>query len=136
MPTISQPVRIVGRLDMICQSRRSFRLILDDGTEVCGQLVRGELSNIKDLFTQRVVIHGRAVYRPDGRLLRLDGELIEAGANESAFWSRVPRANGRKLDPNEILQPQTPTSGIANIIGKWPGDETEAELLEALKRMG
>ena len=75
------------------------------------------------------------MYRPDGQLLRLDADLIEAGANESAFWSRVPRANGRKLDPNEILQPQTPTSGIANIIGKWPGDETDEEIERALKEL-
>jgi len=136
MPPLPQPVRIVGRLDMLWQSQRRFLLLLDDGTKVRGRLVRGDLSDLKDLFNQRVVVHGRAVYRPSGRLLRLDADLIECGANESGFWSRVPKANGRDLDMKELVQPQTPTSGIANIIGKWPGDETEKELLEALKRMG
>lgn len=131
-----QRVRVAGRLDMIWQSRQGFLLKLDDGTEVRGLLGDGELSDLKDLFNQRVVVHGRAIYRPSGRLLRLDAELIENGANESAFWSRIPAAKGLKLDLKQILQPQTPTTGTAAIFGKWPGDETETELLDALKRMG
>jgi hypothetical protein len=131
-----QRVRVAGRLDMIWQSRQGFVLKLDDGNDVRGVLVEGDLCDLKDLFNQRVVVHGRAVYRPSGRLLRLDAELIEAGPNESAFWSRIPPPKGRKLDLKQIQQPQTPKTGAAALFGKWPGDETEADLLDALKRMG
>src|SRR5262245_18921539 len=70
-----QRVRVVGRLDMIWQSRQSFVLTLDDGQEIRGVLVEGDVSSITGLFNQRVVVHGRAVYRPSGQLLRLDAEL-------------------------------------------------------------
>ena len=33
----------------------------------------------------------------------------------------------------ECRQPQTPTSGFAALMGTWPGDETEEELLAALE---
>jgi hypothetical protein len=121
---------------MLWLSRQGFILKLDDGTDVRGLLVEGDSSDLKDLLNQRVVVHGRAVYRPSGRSLRLDAELVEAGPDESAFWSRIPAAKGRKLDLQSLRQPQTPQSGFANLIGKWPRDETEEEILDALKRMG
>lgn len=130
-----QRVRVAGLLDMIWQSRQGFRLRLDDETEVGGFLIEGDISDLKQLFNRRVVVHGRAVYRPSGRLLRLDAELIEAGPDEPAFWSRIPPPKGRKLDLQPILKPQTPKSGVAALFGQWPGDETEAEILEALKMM-
>lgn len=131
-----QRVRVAGHLDMIWQSRQGFILKLDDGTEVRGVLVEGDLSDLKELFNQRVVVHGRAVYRPSGRLLRLDAELVEAGPNESAFWSRIPPPKGLKLDLKQVQQPQTFKTGAAAIFGKWPGNETETDLLDALKGMG
>ena len=131
-----QRVRVVGRLDMIWQSRQGFLLILDDGQEVRGVLVEGDISQHSPLFAQRVVIHGRAIYRPSGHLLRLDAELIEPGIGEPSLWSRVPPARLCKLGIQPLTQAQTPRSGVAAIFGKWPGDETDEEILAMLKRMG
>ena len=33
----------------------------------------------------------------------------------------------------EEQRPPAPPPGLASIVGKWPGDETEAELIEAMK---
>jgi hypothetical protein len=129
-----QRVRVVGRLDMIWQSRQGFLLVLDDGQEVRGVLVEGDLEASKDLFNQRVVVHGRAVYRPSGSLLRLDAELIAPGAAEPSFWSKVPPARGR-IDRARLRQPQTPRSGLANVIGRWPGTETDEEIARALEEL-
>ena len=42
-------------------------------------------------------------------------------------------------DPNpikgQLRVPQTPTTGIGAIIGKWPGNETDEEINEALERL-
>jgi hypothetical protein len=131
-----QRVRIVGRLDMIWQSRQGFILILDDGQEVRGVLTEGDIGSLTNQFGERVVVHGRAIYRPSGHLLRLDAERIDAGAGEPAIWSRVPPATFRKLDVKRLIQMQNQKSGVAAIFGKWPGDETDEELLDMLKRMG
>lgn len=133
---LPQRVRLVGRLDMIWQSRQGFALTLDDGQEVRGVLVEGDVSECKVLFNQRVLVQGRAIYRPSGRLLRIDAERIDAGAGEPALWSRVPPPRGRKLDRQQFLQPQTLLNGVEAIFGKWPGDETDEEILDTLKRMG
>ncbi len=41
----------------------------------------------------------------------------------------------RKLDPRSLHVPQGPDSGINLLIGKWPGDETEEEILALLEEM-
>jgi len=41
----------------------------------------------------------------------------------------------RKLDLSALDQPQTPTTGVNAIIGKWPGDESEEEILALLEEM-
>jgi len=38
------------------------------------------------------------------------------------------------VNENPLQVPQTATDGVAAIFGKWPGNETEEELLAALKR--
>jgi hypothetical protein len=121
---------------MLWKSRQGFLLELDDGEKVGGILVAGDIAALTGLFNRRVLVHGRAVYRPSGRLLRLDAELIEDGSDVPSLWSRIPPPRGRPLGARQLVQPQTPTSGVGAIFGKWPGDETEEQILEALKRIG
>jgi hypothetical protein len=131
-----QRVRVAGRLDMIWQSRQGYILTLDDGQEVRGVLVEGDMSSLANLFNQRVVVHGRAVYRPSGHLLRLDAERIDPGPDERTIWSHIPPAKARKPDTKRLMQMQTQKSGVADLFGKWPGDETDEQILDMLKRMG
>ena len=48
---------------------------------------------------------------------------------------RVCQVPFREMDRLYLDQPQTPTSGINAIIGRWPGDESEEELLAALEEL-
>lgn len=130
-----QRVRVVGRLDMIWESRQVFRLILDDGQGVYGVLLQDDMSSLGALWRQRIVVHGLAVYRPSGQLLRLDAEQIDNGEGEPSIWSRIPRARTRKLDVREFARPQTPTTGVGAIIGKWPGEETDEEITSILEEL-
>jgi hypothetical protein len=41
----------------------------------------------------------------------------------------------RRLDIASLHQPQGPDSGINAIIGKWPGDESEEEILALLEEL-
>lgn len=123
-------VRIVGKLDMVRHSTRSFELILATGSPVRGVLVDGMTDELQKHFGNEVTILGRAIYRPSGNLLRLDAaEILDTTAGRSAFSEiplpfTTPRRLERKL--------QTPKSGVCAFFGTWPGEETDAELMEAL----
>lgn len=129
-------VRVVGRLDMIRVSTSAFELKLDDGTEIRGVYLGGTGDTLASLLNTRVVVDGRAVYRPSGRILRIDAEQIIASQNEPGIWSRVPPPLNRTLRLKELRKTQSPTTGLGAIVGKWPGSESDAEIEKALQELG
>ena len=58
-------------------------------------------------------------------------EVEEIRASDPLPSSR--RVLVRKLDRRSLYQPQGPDSGINAIIGRWPGDESEEEILALLE---
>jgi len=129
-----QRVRIVGKLDMVRASTSSFAVILDGGVEVRGVLSEGEIGSMPAL-NQRVLVLGKAIYRPSGKLLRLDAEEVTATDDTNSFFSTVPKPIRKKFDLRETIRDQQHKLGIAAIFGKWPGDETDAQVETALKEL-
>lgn len=127
-------VRVVGQLDMIRHSTKSFELHLDDGTNVRGVLDNGEIESLTDLFTKRVIVTGRAEYRPSGKLLRVDAESVEDGTGAPSIWSVVPEPISKSSFVQSLRQPQTDKKGIKSFFGILPGDETDEEILEQFKK--
>lgn len=129
----SRRVRVVGRLNMVQVSTRAFAIHLDDGTEVRGVLLDGDIVALRALVNERVLVLGRAVYRRSGRVLRLDADSVEPGAGLPPFWSQIPASLERPaLAAARHREPQTSTSGVNAFFGKWPGPESEQELLALL----
>lgn len=125
----NRQVRVAGMLDMIRHSTRSFSLRLASGEEVPGVMESSEDTSIlRKFFGKPVLVLGRAVYRPSGRLLRLDAATLEDGAEAPAVFGKVP--------PPQAVRPSTPPRrkpsdagkrGVAAFFGIWPGEETDAE---------
>ncbi len=130
-----QRVRLVGTLDMVRASTQSFALRLDDGQEARGVLLTGLIVDAARLLRQRTLVLGKAVYRASGTLLRIDADEILPAVDESPIWSRLPPPADRKLDLAALYRPQGAKSGLAAIIGQWPGDETDEQIESALKEL-
>jgi len=81
-----QEVRVAGQLDMIRRSTRSFGLQLDDGVEVNGVLENAdEVDQMREFFGKRVLILGKAIYRPSGSLLRIDTQSNMVRGSQAFF---------------------------------------------------
>jgi hypothetical protein len=128
-------VRVVGQLDMLRVSTEIFALRLDDGQEMHGVFPEGSIEDVKPLLNRRVLVVGKAVYRASGRLLRVDAARISAGEREPAIWSRMPEPGAGRLDTSRLRRPQGPRSGMAAIMGHWPGDESDEEIEAALEKL-
>lgn len=130
-------VRLVGVLDAVRISTQTFALKLDDGHEVRGVLSAGEFDGVLRLLTaqERVLVRGDALFRPSGQLLLIDAEDVESGVGESPIWSRLPQVAQGPLRVSSYRKRQTRTSGLAAVIGRWPGDETDEEIQEALEAL-
>lgn len=132
-----QAVKVSGRLETIRFSDKMFELITAQGLRVRGVASAGEVHlKLKDLFGQNVTVDGVLVYRPSGTPMRIDASSIELSREcDIEIWSSLPIPGSQKPQIVEFHQPQGRKSGLSQIWGKWPGDETEAQVSEALKSL-
>lgn len=128
-------VRVVGLLDMLRASTQSFALRLDGGEQVHGVLVAGDIAEATPLFKKRVLVVGRAVYRPSGRLLRIDAEAMEEGEGQPSLWSKVPAPLSRPAGGAQYRQPQSPGSGAGAFFGRIRAEESEEEFMRVLQEL-
>jgi hypothetical protein len=130
-----QRVRVSGRLDMVRASTSAFGLVLESGEEVAGVLVDGDVRRIGDLLTKPVMVEGTAVFRPSGNVLRLEATSVQETDEIERVWSELPKPRRPRIERSELIQRQGPRSGIAAIMGAWPGDETDEEIAELLEEI-
>jgi hypothetical protein len=129
-------VRVAGKVDAIRHSDRAFTLVLQSGEAVRGVLEHGEPEILAPFFGRTAIVGGMAQFRPSGALLRIDADQVEPGdESDLALWSEPPRPLSAPLDPRELRHPQGPRSGINAIVGAWPGEEGDDELLALLEEM-
>jgi hypothetical protein len=121
-------------LDTVSASRTDVVLTLKDGTRVPARMAEHDVEVLRSLLGKEVVVSGVAHYRPSGRLLILDVEAIDSARPEDRIFERASTAQMQ----NVSLEPvdSSEASGVAAFFGLWPGDETDAQLLEALQAVG
>lgn len=132
-----QYVRVAGRLDSIRYSDRTFTIL----STVQNQRVKGiaeprHRSLLKELWPGPVVVAGTAHFTPAGGLLRIEADQIRtATSEEESLWGKMPRPLSRMAVTTELRIPQGPRSGINAIIGQWPGDESDEDIMAALEEL-
>ena len=132
----TRPVRVSGYLDMIRHSTRSFELLLEERKPVRGVLEEAsEMDTLKSLLGDNVVVVGKAVYRPSGSLLRIDAQAVTNGQGESNLFERVPGPVENRPAPVRYRPSEQGKRGVPGFFGKWPGEETDEQLLTMLKEL-
>ncbi|MBS0201795.1 MAG: hypothetical protein JSS49_02775 [Planctomycetes bacterium] len=130
-----QRVRIVGNLDGLQASTQRFSLLLDSGERIAGVYPDDIADRLGGLWQKRVLVLGTSVFRASGNVLRVEAESIDDGTNAPTLFSTLPIASNSKLDPNRLRKSQGPRSGMAAIMGRWPGEETEEQIEQALEHV-
>lgn len=132
---LPQQVRLAGKLDMLRASTQSFGVLLDDGQEIRGVLTEGDIEQLSPLLNRRVLMLGKAVYRPSGRLLRVDAKEVTLTSGQEKFFSTIPKPVWSQFDLRDAVREQQQKLGIAVVIGKWPGEESDEQIEQALKEL-
>ncbi|PYX01611.1 MAG: hypothetical protein DMG89_00805 [Acidobacteria bacterium] len=131
-----RPVRVSGHLDMIRHSTRSFELLLEERRPVRGVLEDATaMDTLKSLLGFRVLVVGKAVYRPSGSLLRIDAHGVASGQGESKLFEKVPGPVEKRPAPVRYKPGEQARRGVPGFFGKWPGEETDEQLLAMLKEL-
>lgn len=130
-----QRVRLVGKLASGHTGAQRFNLLLDDGHQCQIELVAGDLAAATGLLNQRVRVLGTAIFQPSGDLIRTEADDIGPAHDEGSFFSAIPRPTLQQADVDEPLRKQDHHRGVSSIIGQWPGDEIDEEIVSALKEL-
>ena len=134
-----QRVRLAGKLDTIAHSDRTLTLLVGDQSErVRGSLPEGLLNEAQQFWGHTVVVSGMAHFTSSARIQVIDVDLLhEASSRDTEFFGEVPAP----LDVPELSStsdlriPQGPRSGLSAVIGSWPGDEDDEEVIAALEEL-
>jgi hypothetical protein len=126
-------VRLAGYVDVIRYSTCSFTMRLEDGAVVRGVLTEDGPEALRTHYGATVVVEGTAQFRPSGRLLRVDVDRIAAASrSDISVFSSEPRPLEEAVDPRRLHRHQGPKTGLNAAIGRWPGDETDEQIMEYL----
>lgn len=130
------PVRLVGKLDMIRHSTRSFGVLLEDGTEVRGVLdTQEQMEDLKRLLGSELLILGKAVYRPSGKLLRIDADGFETGKEQPRLFTKVPPPRQKEPAVLRTRVADQHRRGVPAFFGIWPGEESDGDFERMLQEI-
>jgi hypothetical protein len=130
-----QRCRVTGKLEVIRHSDHAFALVLEDGRAIRGVAEPDLGPTLKKWWGEKVVVEGQAVFRASQNLLRIEAQTIDLAEERDAIWSAVPMPLFPDLRVQELHEVQGPKTGLAAIIGKWPGDESDEDLFAALEKL-
>jgi hypothetical protein len=68
-------------------------------------------------------------------VLRIDADDVTRSTDKGSFFSALPHPVYHGFDLDAILHEQRQKTGLAAIIGQWPGDESDEEVAAALKEL-
>lgn len=125
----SRVTRVRGVLDTLTMSTRAMVLRLDNGRVLRGFAGAVPVEHMKQLLGADVVVEGVVAFRPSGDAIRVEVDSIAPAKPGDSIWASLPVA-----EP-VTARPRLPRAdiGLDAWFGKWPGDETDAQLAEALK---
>ncbi len=126
-----QRVRIAGILDTIRASDLSFILALPDGTKVRGMAEDAEL--LQRHWKTTVVVSGRAFYTARRRIQRIEADNMAPATRQDLEISGATPLT--EINLAQLRRPQGPRSGLAAIVGRWPGDEGDEVINQALHEL-
>jgi hypothetical protein len=127
-------VRVAGVLDTISATRSDIVLALPGGEKVAARIEDPDPATLESLLGARVVVSGMARFRPTGRVLVIDVEHISEAREADWLFATMPVASQRLVVAPIVAQDDT--TGVSAFFGRWPGDETDEELLAALEAVG
>lgn len=122
-------VRLCGKLDMLGVSRKVMGLFLEDGSLVTALWNADEFAGLSGFLDKDVVLEGLAVFRPSGKLLRIDADAIAAAGARDSYFSNMPLPG--KAEGQPWTRPGT--SPYKELLGMLPAEESDEEFAKAVR---
>jgi hypothetical protein len=136
--TIPSPQKIVinGTIDEMKFSRKQLILITTDKQRVVILPQSDEfLNQIKDYFGKEITLIGMAHFKPGGQLSYVKLESFTEPGKSDKFFSHKPNKMSVQQQIALQIRDGKKRNPLDDIIGKWPGNETDEEFEQMLKSL-
>jgi hypothetical protein len=129
-------LRMTGILDMVRHSTRSFGLLLEDGMEVRGVVgAQEQMEQLKQFLGSKILVLGKAIYRPSGKLLRIDAQGFVSGEGQPHLFTKIPPPREKRPILVRTKIHDHDRKGVAAFFGTWPGEETDEDFARMLREV-
>jgi len=128
-------VRISGRLDQLSVSKRSIRLVLDNGTSVTCVWIGDEFVDLAPFLDRVVAVEGIARFRPSGKLVNIHANAIREASRSDAAFSALPLRERRRNYQREIASVKSGQKPFDTIFGMIPGEESDEDFIAAVQAL-
>lgn len=130
----SRTVALSGFFNMIEHDHRRFQLKLNNEQNVDGYLDPKfiDIEDMRPLWGKRVTVKGRALFKPSGRIQSVDVQKVRVFEVGDEILGNFPQAQGQFKFSEEFIRKQNAQAALKKVWGKWPGEESMDEILEAL----
>jgi hypothetical protein len=129
----SRRVRLSAKLDMLGVSRKVMGLYLEDGSLVTALWNADDFAGLANFLDKEVTIEGQAVFRPSGKLLRIDADAISPATAGDAYFSTMPLPG--VVDYAALARTRPGVYPYKELFGMIPGDESDEEFLKLIESM-
>ena len=127
---------VSGHLDAIQHSRKRFQLVLPDAQMIPGRVDEEFLSteDLRQFWGKGVTVKGTVHFRPTGRVQLLEAQVIKTKESGEEIFAEMPQVQSEAEFASDAFRAGERKDWLQEVWGKWPGDESVAEILEELKR--
>lgn len=132
----AQKTVVAGVIDEMKFSREQVILTTTDHKKIVVVVAKELFQDLKEFFGQEIAITGMAHFKPGGQLsyVKMEG-FSESSERLKAMFSKKPhKMTAQQQIALQLRQGKKPNP-IADIIGKWPGNETDEEFEQMLKAL-
>ncbi|NIM34988.1 MAG: hypothetical protein GTN67_06000 [Hydrotalea flava] len=133
--TIPQPQKTVvaGVIDEMKFSREQVILTTSDNKKIVVIVAKELFQDLKDYFGQEIAINGMAHFKPGGQLSYVKMESFGDAGKAGKILSRKPDKMTMQQQIALQIREGKKRNPIDEIIGTWPGNESDEEFEKMLK---
>jgi hypothetical protein len=122
-----QNIVVNGKIDVLQYSKSKVTINTDEGS-IYGILKDNGLAlEIKQYWGSEATVHGIGHFKPNGRLNFIEIERIYQSTPEDKYFSKLPFAETVQQQVLKQVVGKTNRNWAAQILGQWPGDESDEE---------
>ncbi|WP_421948681.1 hypothetical protein [Phaeodactylibacter xiamenensis] len=128
-----QPVVLNGIVELLQYSKLKVKIKTAEG--IVDGFLSDDLSSedIAPFWGKEITITGTSHFKPRGRSVIEIERVFEPGAGDD-FFSKRPKSETVDMQIARQIR-EKGSNPLADIVGKWPGEETDEEFEELLKTL-